>query len=67
MSQDKQQVVVADVKIPFISMVVLLVKWAVAAIPALIILAILASVIGMLLGGLFGGWFHGGMAPRGTI
>ncbi|MSQ70507.1 MAG: hypothetical protein EXR27_04340 [Betaproteobacteria bacterium] len=67
MSQDKQEVVVVDVKIPFVSMVVLLVKWAIAAVPALIILALLVSVIGMLFGGLFGSWFQGGMTPRGTI
>jgi len=38
MSESSREVVVIDVKIPFWSMVVLLVKWAIAAIPAVIIL-----------------------------
>jgi hypothetical protein len=46
-------VVVVDVKIPFWSMVVLLVKWAIAAIPAMIILLILATATTMVLGGVF--------------
>jgi hypothetical protein len=41
---DKQEVVIVDIKIPFWSMVILIVKWAVAAIPALIILYLLAFV-----------------------
>ena len=41
---DAREVVVVDVKIPFWSMVVLPVKWSIAAIPAFVILAILVSV-----------------------
>ena len=41
---DRQAVVVVDIKIPFWSMVILLVKWVVAAIPAFIILFVLAFV-----------------------
>jgi hypothetical protein len=41
---DKQEVVVVEIKIPFWSMVILIVKWAVAAIPAFIILYLLAFV-----------------------
>lgn len=52
MSNDAREVVVVDVKIPFWSMVVLLVKWTIAAIPAFIILFILASLVSALLGGL---------------
>jgi hypothetical protein len=33
MANHVQEIVVTDVKIPFVSMVVLLVKWALAAIP----------------------------------
>ena len=55
MSNGRQEVVVTDIKIPFLSMVVLLVKWALAAIPALIILFLIFSV----LGAIFGGLFHG--------
>ena len=63
MSENKQEVVVVDVKIPFMSMVILLVKWAVAAIPAAIILFVLAG----LLVSLFGGVFHWGTFHRPTI
>ena len=48
---DNNRVVVTDIQIPFISMVVLLVKWAIAAIPAIIILAILGSVVTGLMAG----------------
>lgn len=50
-------VVVVDVKMPFLSMVVFMVKWAIAAIPALIILAIIGSVLLALFAGM-GGWHH---------
>ena len=50
---DAREVVVIDVKIPFWSMVVLLVKWTIAAIPAVIILVILATVASMVLGTVF--------------
>ena len=50
---DAREVVVVDVKIPFWSMVVLLVKWAIAAIPAMIILFVLATAAGMVLGAVF--------------
>lgn len=50
---DAREVVVVDVKIPFWSMVVLLVKWAIAAIPAMVILVILATVTSMVLGAVF--------------
>lgn len=55
MNSDKQEVVVTDIQIPFTSMVVLLVKVAVASIPALFIL----SVVGMLVSALFGVFFTG--------
>ena len=47
MADEKREVVVTDVKIPFWSMVVLMVKWAVAAIPALIILLFIGAVASM--------------------
>ena len=37
-SPEETQVVVTDIQMPFISMVVFMVKWALAAIPALLIL-----------------------------
>ncbi|MBI5578716.1 MAG: hypothetical protein HY895_06150 [Deltaproteobacteria bacterium] len=44
MSADYGKVIVTDIKIPFSSMVVLMVKWAVATIPALIILILIGSI-----------------------
>ena len=60
---ETSEVVVVDVKIPFWSMVVLLVKWAIAAIPAMIILLVLAAVVSMLLGGAF----HWNWVGRGVV
>jgi len=56
MSENSREVVVTDIRIPFFSMVVLLVKWALAAIPALIILAFIAGALSFALG-----LMHGGM------
>lgn len=53
-----QRVVVTDVQIPFTSMVVLLVKWALAAIPALIILGVIGFSATMIMAGIFGGMHH---------
>ena len=55
MANNVQEIVVTDIRIPFISMVVLLVKWSLAAIPAMIILISIAVAVSMVLGGLFGG------------
>jgi hypothetical protein len=51
----RDEVVVTDIRMPFLSMVVFLVKLAVAAIPAMIIL----SLIGMLVSMIVGATFHG--------
>ena len=59
MSEDRREVVVTDIKIPFWSMVVLMVKWAIAAIPAVIILMLLATLVSVLLGMISAtGWHH---------
>ena len=58
MADDKREVVVTDVKIPFWSMVVLMVKWAVAAIPAIIILLVIGAVVSMAMAAIFGGGMH---------
>ncbi|HEY5716081.1 MAG TPA: hypothetical protein VIS54_06665 [Psychromonas sp.] len=55
MQSHEQQVTIVDIKMPFMSMVVFLVKFAIASIPAFIIL----SFLFMILGALFGGIFHG--------
>jgi hypothetical protein len=56
MSTDYGKVVVADIKIPFGSMIVLMVKWAVATIPALIILILIGSITVGVINALMGGW-----------
>jgi len=50
--EESQYVVVTDIRMPFLSMVVFMIKWAVAAIPAFIILSIIGAVLMMLLGGM---------------
>ncbi len=61
MSDDKREVVVTDIKIPFWSMVVLLVKWTIAAIPAVAILFFIGGVLSAVLTLVFGpGWHHWG-------
>ena len=41
---ERIQVVVADIKMPFMSMVVFMVKWVIASIPAFIILVIIGAL-----------------------
>jgi hypothetical protein len=50
-TENNNRVVIMDVKMPFISMVVFMVK---AAIPAIIILAILGTIIAAIIGGMGG-------------
>ncbi len=40
----EREVVVTDIDMPFLSMVGFMIKWAIAAIPALIILAVMGAV-----------------------
>ena len=56
MSTGYSKVVVTDIKIPFGSMVVLMVKWAVATIPALIIFSVIGSIAFWAITALMGGW-----------
>jgi len=56
MADENSKVVVTDIKIPFKSMVVLMVKWAVATIPALIILIVIGSITFGVVTALMGGW-----------
>jgi len=58
MADGTREVVVTDIKIPFWSMVVLMVKWALAAIPAIVILIVIGAVISAALGALFGEAFN---------
>ena len=54
-AKDYSEVVVTDIKMPFGSMVIFMVKWAIATIPAIIILSITGSIIFSLLRLLFRG------------
>jgi hypothetical protein len=49
---NSQSVIVKDIHMPFLSMVVFMVKWAIAAIPAFLILIILGVFTSGILGGL---------------
>ena len=56
---DRSEVVVVDVQMPFMSMVTFMVKWTLASIPALIILAVIAAVLAGMFAGLFSGLASG--------
>ncbi|GAB4262095.1 MAG: hypothetical protein Kow0065_12730 [Methylomicrobium sp.] len=48
MSDDKREIIVTDIQMPFLSMVVFMVKWAIASIPAIIILVLIGSFVSVL-------------------
>ena len=50
-----ESVVITDIKMPFGSMIVFMVKWALAAIPALILLFIIYSILFGIFGAMLGG------------
>ena len=52
MADGSNPVTIRDIDIPFLRIVVILIKWSVAAIPAAIVVAILYSILVALLGGL---------------
>jgi hypothetical protein len=52
-SNPRTEVVVVNVNMPFWSMVRFMVKWAIAAIPALIILAVIGALLSALFSGVF--------------
>ncbi len=58
-NNDRQEVTVVDIKMPFMSMVIFMVKFAIASIPAFFILSLLFMLLGSIFGGIFGGMFHG--------
>lgn len=51
--EENQNVKICDIDMPFMSMVVFMVKWAVASIPAMIILGIAGSIVGAIFGSFF--------------
>lgn len=52
------EVVIVDVKMPFWSMVIFMVKWSIAVIPALLILTIVGALCFGIAGGLLGAFRH---------
>ena len=50
--ETSNDVIITDIKMPFISMIVFMVKWALASIPAFIILLIIAMIVMGALGGI---------------
>lgn len=54
MAENLHEIVVTDVKIPFWSLVMLMVKLAIAAIPAFIILLIIGAVASTVMAAMFG-------------
>lgn len=51
----KQEIIVTDIQMPFFSMVIFMIKWAIATIPAAIILVIFASLTMIILTGIGAG------------
>ena len=58
--RESQSVIVTDIHMPFGSMVAFMVKWAIASIPAIIILSIVGLVISAVFYGVIGGIFGTG-------
>jgi cell division septal protein FtsQ len=54
-NNSNNQVTIVDIKMPFMSMVIFMIKAAIAAIPAFLILSLLIMGISVLLSTLFGG------------
>jgi len=63
MNETPREIVITDIRLPFWSIVVLMVKWAIAAIPAIIILSLLSLAVMFVVTAMFGGTFQmpGGM------
>lgn len=55
MDTETNRVVITDVRMPFLSMVLFMVKAAIAAIPAFIILGVLGTLVVAIFGGIFAG------------
>jgi hypothetical protein len=55
MTEPPEPVTIRDIDVPFWRIVVILIKWSIAAIPAAIVVAILYAAIFFLLGGLAAG------------
>ena len=53
--ENQNEVTITDIKMPFGSMVVFMVKAAIASIPAVIILMIIYGIVGFMMAGILGG------------
>jgi hypothetical protein len=49
MDNETQKVIITDFKMPFFSMVTFMIKWAFAAIPAMIVIGIVFGILGFAL------------------
>lgn len=54
-NSNTNKVTIVDIKMPFMSMVVFMIKAAIAAIPAFLILSLIITGISILLSSIFGG------------
>jgi hypothetical protein len=54
----ENRVVVTDISMPFLSMMIFMIKWVIASIPAFIILSILGGIVTAILGAIMGGMGH---------
>lgn len=63
-TRDSRQVEVVNISMPFMSMVIFMVKWAIASIPAFIILAVLFMVLATVMAGLMSGFMMAGSYGR---
>lgn len=55
MESKNTEVTVVNIKMPFWSMVTFMVKWAIAAIPAIIILVVIGAMLAVVMSGFFVG------------
>jgi ABC-type sugar transport system permease subunit len=51
----ENEVTIVDIQMPFMSMVVFMVKWVIASIPAVIVLGIIFAIFSAIFVGIFGG------------
>lgn len=64
--EEGQRVIVTDIRMPFWSMVVFMIKWVFASIPAMIILSLVMTILMLIIATLTGSvWNMHGMFERG--
>ncbi|MCF8382023.1 MAG: hypothetical protein K9G39_00280 [Chlorobium sp.] len=65
-SQEAQRVIVTDIRMPFWSMVVFMIKWVFASIPAMIVLSVIMTILMFAAAALTGSmWNMHGMFEQG--